>query len=66
MLLSNGFQRRVVRLLVAHEWAVCFDRDAMLVAIVDNLLLLAPRMKLVVKLAEVRHYAQEGGIPPVG
>ena len=46
VLLRHGAQRRVVRLLVAHERAVRLDDDPVLLAVLDDLALLAPGMQL--------------------
>jgi hypothetical protein len=44
--LADGEERRVLGLLVAHQRAVCLHDDVVLLAEVDELALLAPRVEL--------------------
>lgn len=54
VLLSNLHQRGVVRFLVAHDGAVCLDDYRVVLAVANDIFLLAPRVQLQVMCRNVR------------
>lgn len=53
MFVSNGKQCLVVSLPISNERAISFDDDAFIIAVFDDLTLLAPRMKLDITLVGI-------------